>query len=430
MKTYILLIFLATLVSCSKDSSGPVANTDSTQSEESTQAISLEAISKAKTSYESKLLAFRKASGEKLETQKLAFEDYQDKARDYLNLLRLASNNQLEVEKVTDILAEDLKAYQGIKGLLKKLNDSKIELNKAKEDLKKIKSQTNGFILSEITELGLRDQLLESTDTYRQSAQFLTLTFQNEFDQSDLDLIHITLQENDDIERIFAPYFQLKDALLNSKENLKKVDFSFDKEDHTVAGLTHTGYFFKALEDHIESIEDFQRDASIFLNIEDNKSLNQDKLKLSDTLSSLSEMRKVQNEIGSDLRKIWTLGYDLPDNIGSLKEDELKWKTKEVWVAETLPMKGEWQIGYHIAGQRYNSTPGDLITLKNHWYKLVDKETYPVFDDAFGTAFTRIVLYLSKYEKQMPKSKSQKYNNIGDLLMQTYGIVTDYIDSL
>ncbi|MCO4795312.1 MAG: hypothetical protein KC493_16455, partial [Bacteriovoracaceae bacterium] len=188
--------------------------------------------------------------------------------------------------------------------------------------------------------------------------------------------------------------------------------------------------FYKTLEEYLTSISTFKKDASIFLNTSDLKRLKDSSLKIESTLQNLSELKTMQKDISNDLQKIRLLGYDLPENIGELKEDELKWKSKIIYVAETLPMQGEWQIGYHIAGQRFDATPGDLITLNNHWYKLVDKETYPAFDDAFGTAFTRIVMYASNYEKVFSKDQLKRLINRNKLLMQTYEIVSNYIDSV
>ena len=59
--------------------------------------------------------------------------------------------------------------------------------------------------------------------------------------------------------------------------------------------------------------------------------------------------------------------------IEELKEDELKWETKEVYVEETMPLKGEWQIGYHIVGPRSDARPEDHITHERYYYKLVTK---------------------------------------------------------
>jgi len=427
MKNQLILIFFLLAVGCSKNSPDPGAQAP-TGPTETRETFSKETVQKAKANYLIKLEHFENSKTEKLIDQQSSFLAFEKDATHYINLLKLSNASQNDIDTIKAILSLKRERFEDIKSNLKKLNDSLTTLEESYRKLNKLKKETRDFQLTRITELGLRDLILETASIYTNTSTFLKLTFESELEQSQIETIDQTTAQNSQIESQFQPYFEFKNLLEKSNESLSKVGFSFAKEDHTREAISSSVTFYKVLEDHTESIETFKKDASIYLNSSDIHELNLSKNKIETTLKKLSDLRTMQSELSNDLQKVRLLGYDLPANIGELKEDELKWKTKTVFLAETLPMQGEWQIGYHIAGQRYNATPGDLITLNNHWYKLVDKETYPAFDDAFGTAFTRIVMYLTNYKGYFSKAQESRFININKLLLDTYTIVTDYIE--
>lgn len=289
MKIYTLILFTLIITSCSKDGPMPTGpGPDNTA--ETSERIALEEVNKLQQLYLSSQKTFNESKQERLQTQIDLFKQYQNNTKAYLNVLSIISN-QDEKLKVQTAFEEDFNVYEGIKGLLEKYSESLDSLNSSYKEINQIQKKTDNFLLTKITELGIRDSLLESLSTYEQSAEYLRLTFSNEFNDDELENIHDRLQKNQEIQWLFVPYFNLLEVLDSAEETLEKVDFNINDTDHSVAALTHEEKFFKALEQYLESLEVFIKDASLYLDLKDLESLNALKLKVSSTLKDLSKLR-------------------------------------------------------------------------------------------------------------------------------------------
>ncbi|MFT6069452.1 MAG: hypothetical protein ACJAT2_001267 [Bacteriovoracaceae bacterium] len=428
MKLKIFLLSALIITGCSKNNqeaplSAPVLI------EESNQSLVTERLEKAKNEYSKSLKAFTSSIEKKLAERDLLFIAFQEKANLYKNLLSSTENTadieSLNLEINTQKLQHDLVISD-----IKKLNDSKSELEESLKKIKSIEIKTDKFILTKITEQDLRDALLESITNYKHTAQFLTLSFKNEFSLNEVIKIEDQINELEKIEQIFVQYFKFKDVLEQSESNLTKVDFSFHSDDHTTAALTHEEKFFKALNQHIDSINTFQKDASIFLGKADLKKLNVQKQKISSDLNALDQIKVFLKEMADDRAKIRLIGYDFPKDIENISEDDLQWRSKEIYLHRLFDQRGQWFMGYHLVGPRFNAGPTDHITLSNYYYERVDKKSYIHFEKVFGDAYYRIGLYTGRYDKKIPKKNYNKYRNQAILIFDAYDLVSSYIESI
>jgi hypothetical protein len=429
MKLEIALLSALIITGCSKNN--PEAPLPvSVIAEESNQSLVTERTKKAKNEYTKSLKAFTDSKDNKLSKRDFLFKDFIEKANLYKALLSNTQSNQELQNLNTEITKQEFQ-HELILTDIEKLNDSKESLEEVNTALKLISANTDGFILTKITEQDLRASLLENVSIYKNTSRFLLLSFKNEFTDNEILDLESKISELNSIEQVFAPLMVFKEVLNQSEINLGKVDFSFQTDDHTTAALTHEESFFKALEGHISSIETFKSDASIFLNRKENEVLNESISKIIKTLSSLKEIRDTQEAIVSDLKRIENLGYIFPKNIKDMPEDKLKWQEKEVYIfTGPLPKRIKWEIGFHRVNPLFNNNyPLEDIT-KYKLFERVNKKTYGAFDDAFGTAFSRLIVYRTTYDRLIPKHLDEKYFKIGLLVGLTYQEVDDYIETI
>ena len=132
--------------------------------------------------------------------------------------------------------------------------------------------------------------------------------------------------------------------------------------------------------------------------------------------------------MAQDRAKIRLIGYDFPKNIETIAEDNLKWQPKKIFLSRLFDHQGQWSLGYHIVGPRFNAVPTDHITLKNYYYELVNKDSFVHFEKVFGDAYYRLALYAGKYA--IPPHVEKKYENQAILILKTYDLVSTYIESL
>lgn len=395
--------------------------------EESNQSLITERIAKAKNEYTKSLKSFTDSKEKKLQERNQLFLDFKDRAQLYKALLASTENNA-EVSSIISELVKQTNEHQLILTDIKKFNDSKISIEESNKELNEISSLTDEFILTKITELDLRDSLLKNISEHKNSSRFLILSFQNELTEDEIQALEDRIQDLEKVESIFAPFFTYKNVLDQSKQSLKKVDFSFLKEDHTVAALTHEDAFFKSLDQHLDSLETFEKDASIYLGNSDLNNLKLQRKKINSTLESVSQIKIFQEEMAQDRAKIRLIGYDFPKNIETIAEDNLKWQPKKIFLSRLFDHQGKWSLGYHIVGPRFNAVPTDHITLKNYYYELVNKDSFVHFEKVFGDAYYRLALYAGKYA--IPPHVEKKYENQAILILKTYDLVSTYIESL
>ncbi|MCO4756092.1 MAG: hypothetical protein KC478_16540, partial [Bacteriovoracaceae bacterium] len=175
MKNLTCSILILLAFGCSKKSpdSAPIAPSAPTETRET---LAKEILKKAENNYLSTLEIFESSSTEKLKDQEQAYLAFEKEATHYLNLLKLANTSVIEIDKVKDVISSKKARYLEISSLLQKLNDSLSTLEDSKLKLKKFKKDTNRFQLTKITELGLRDLILETISIYNNSSTFLKLT--------------------------------------------------------------------------------------------------------------------------------------------------------------------------------------------------------------------------------------------------------------
>lgn len=432
MNKLIVLIFFIFISSCSKSGpESPAPALDTTT--DSSETISLEALEKAKLAYESSKKKFSEMDQEKLLAKKNITEVYIEKAEGYLKLLKITSSDRDQISNITEDLRVDRDTLEDIENQIRKFNETKEDLKKSQSSLDELNTQTNDFEAELIRDQGLRDSLISEIENHNQIAEYLALTFENEFTDQYLESLKEEVKKLQLIKSQFDPYFQSLQVVEKSREALKAVDYSqsFAISQLRVGALKHEEKFFKALEEHLQTIDQFKSDAAQFLSQKDIESLEEEKLKISKALLDLNEIKTIQKQIQSDLSRIEYMGYLLPDDIENTPEEKLAWKSHQVFVFNSvLPKKVDWEPGLHRVNPLTNDNyPLEVIT-KYNLFERVTKKSYKEFDDAFGTSFTRIVLYLSKFEKEIPKEKDNYYFKVNLLLIDTYSEIDGYIDSL
>ncbi len=429
MKIKIFLLSALIISGCSKNNSeaplpGPVL------SEESSQPLITERLKNAKIDYTKGLEDFTNSKEKKLAERESLFIAFLDKANLYKNLLS-TTQDTTNIKKVELELIRQKYQHELILTDIKKLNDSKEALDEALQNLETISSKTDEFILTKITDLDLRDSLLEEISTYKNTTRFLTLSFKKEFDLNEIIKFENKVNELELIEQKFSDYFRYKEVLDQSEHALEKVDFSFLSDDHTTAALTHEEDFFKALNQHIESLDTFKKDASIYLNRKDIGFIKSSKSRVTQTLSLLNELRETQKNIKSDLKRIEYLGYIFPKDLSNIPKEKLKWKEQEVYIfTGVLPEKINWKIGFHRVDLLFNSNYPVETIKEFSLFEFVNKKTYSTFENVFGTAFSRLIVYRTTYDELLPKHIDEKYFKMGLLIGLTYQEVDDYIESI